>query len=208
MAGVFAAPGTTIESEIWARLPEIQGLSKRDDASAIFVKVERPDVYDDLAVFATRRRDLELVALPSAVYYKELAEYFRPIRHLAWIMAVLVGLAVLATGANTLNAAVQDRVRELATLRAVGYTGFALARSLLEETVVLTAAGGLIGVAAARLLATGAAFRIGMGAFSLSVDGAAVLVGTAGVLVLGVVGAVPAITRIARLPVSKVLKEG
>lgn len=207
VSGHFAAPGTTIEAEVWTPVNELKGLVKRDDVSAVFVRVDDPAVIDDLEVFAKRRLDLELICLRSTAYYGELSAYFEPIRRLAWVMACLIAGAVVATGANTLNTAVQDRMRELATLRAVGYTGPALARSLLLEALILAAGGGLVGLAAARLLVSGSAFRIGMSAFSITVDAPAVLAGIAGVLVLGVVGTVPAAVRVLRLPVATALKE-
>jgi ABC-type lipoprotein release transport system permease subunit len=207
VAGRFAAPGTTIESEIWTPVNELKGLVRRDDVSAVFVKVDDPAVLDDLAVFAKRRLDLELICIPSQLYYKELAGYFQPIRGLAWVMAFLIAGAVIATGANTLNTAVQDRMRELATLRAMGYGGLALARSLLQEASVLAAGGGLVGLIVARLLVSGAAFRIGMGAFSLTVGAPSILAGFAGVVALGLLGTIPAAIRVIRMPVAAALKE-
>lgn len=207
ISGRFAAPGTTIESELWTPLQELKGQVRRDDASALFVKLERPDALSDLEVFCKRRLDLELVAIRSSVYYRELAAYFAPLRGLAWIMALLIALAVLATGANTLNTAVQDRVRELATLRAVGYTGFALARSLALEALLLAASGGLAGLALARIAVAGASFRLGMSAFRMEVTPGSVLLALGGVLVVGLIGTAPAAWRVLRLPVATALKE-
>ena len=206
VSGSFAAPGTTIESEIWAPLHELMGHARRDDVSAVFVRMADPDLLEDVEVFAGRRLDLELLYLPSRDYYKELAAYFRPIQTLAWLMALMIALTVVFTGANTLNTAVQDRITELATLRALGYSGTALVLSLFVEALLLAAAGGLAGLLGAQLLISGTAFRIGMGAFSLEVDGTAVLSGFAGVLLLGLCGTLPAGTRVLRMPVAVALK--
>lgn len=43
IVGRFAAPGTTIESEIWTPINELRGLTKRDDTSAVFVRLENAD---------------------------------------------------------------------------------------------------------------------------------------------------------------------
>jgi putative ABC transport system permease protein len=185
----------------------LRGLTKRDDSSATFVKLESPDALGELALFAKRRLDLELVVIPSAVYYRELADYFAPIRRLSWALAALIALAALFGGANTLNAAVQDRVRELATLRAIGYGPWALVRSLAEESVVLAAAGALIGLVAARLFLAGSSVRIAMSAFELTIDPPAILVGIAGALVLAIFGTAPAALRVLKLPVAAALKE-
>jgi len=207
IAGQFSAPGSTVESEIWAPLTELRGLSRRDDSSALFVAMDDPNALTDIDLFAKRRRDLELVSIPSEVYYKELVAYFNPIRTLSFLMTVLIAAAVLATGANTFNTAVQDRMRELATLRALGYGGGALALTLLQEAMLLAAAGGSLGVLLAKFLVDGAAFRIGMSAFALDVGPRAVLIGFAGALSIGVIGTIPAMIRAVRLPIAVALKE-
>ncbi|MSR75488.1 MAG: FtsX-like permease family protein [Planctomycetes bacterium] len=207
IVGQFASPGSTVESEIWAPLTELRGLTKRDDSSALFVSMEEPDNLADLAVFAQRRRDLELVSIPSESYYREMLAYFAPIQMLTWIMTLLIGGAVLATGANTFNTAVQDRMRELATLRAVGYGAGAIGWSLLQEAMLLAAAGGVTGILAAKLLISGSAFRIGMSAFEITVGPLPVVLGFCGALAIGVIGTVPAIIRAMRLPVAIALKE-
>jgi hypothetical protein len=207
VAGHFAAPGTTIEAEIWAPLAELRGLTRRDDSSAAFVRLADPDAFGDLELFCKRRLDLEIVAISSAAYYAELSAYFRPIRLLAWALAALIGGAALFGGANALNAAVQDRLRELAALRAIGYGGAALVTSLAQESVVLAAAGGLAGLALARAALSGSAVKLAMSAFELRVDALSIVIGFGGVLVLGLLGTAPAALRVLRLPVAAALKE-
>jgi ABC-type antimicrobial peptide transport system permease subunit len=206
VAGTFAAPGTTFESEIWAPLAPLRGLGRRDDVSAVFVRVAAPEGFSDLELFARRRLDLELLYMTSTSYYRELAAYFAPMRALAWAMAVLIGIAALLSGANTLQAAVQERSAELATLRALGYRSLPLACSLAQESVVLAAAGGLLGLALARLLVAGSSVRLAMSAFSLEVDPPSVLTALAGVLLLGLLGTLPAALRVLHLPVATALK--
>ena len=207
VSGVFSAPGTTFDSEIWAPLHPLKGRVKRDDVSAVFVRLGSDLGFSELELFARRRLDLELLAMTSTSYYRDLAAYFDPIRHLAWAMAVLIGLAALLSGANTLNAAVQERGRELATLRALGYPARALVWALGQESLVLTAAGGLVGLALARLLVNGGSVRLAMSAFTLEVDPACVLVGFTGVLFLGAAGIIPAALRAVRQPVALALKQ-
>jgi ABC-type antimicrobial peptide transport system permease subunit len=208
ITGTFAAPGTTLEAEIWAPLHRLRGLSRREDVSAVFVRADGAAGFRDLELFASRRRDLELQFLPATEYYGDLAAYFAPLRAMAWAMAVLIGVAALLTGANTLNAAVQERSAELATLRALGYRHTAITASLLQESLVLAAAGGIAGLGLARLAVEGASVRLAMSAFELTVDAPAILIGLGGALVLGLLGTIPAAVRVARLPVTAALHGG
>ena len=207
ICGRFVAPGTTIESELWAPVQDLKSLTRRDDVSALFVRVERPEDLAQLELFTHRRLDLELDAIRSSVYYAELAAWFTPIQALAWVLAAMMAVAALLGAANTLNAAVQDRVRELAALRAVGYRGVALVLALAQEGLVLAALGGLVGLVLARLLVEGAAVQIAMGAFQLEVGASAVLSAFGAVLALGLLAVLPAAMRVLRMPVALALKE-
>ena len=207
VVGVFAAPGTTIESEIWLPLEELQGLAQRDDCSVVFIRVESPDDLADVDLFANRRLDLELLSIPSATYYAELASYFDPILALAWAMALLIAIAATAGGANTVIASVQDRIREIGTLRAIGFRGRALAWSVLQETLTLTLAGALLGLVLARLLLAQVSVSMAMTAFRLEVDAISVMIGLGGILVISLAGALPALVHILRLPIAAALKE-
>jgi putative ABC transport system permease protein len=169
--------------------------------------MESPARFVELELFTRRRLDLELTMIPSSTYYRELSDYFAPIRAMAWAMSALILAGALFGGANTLNAAVQDRLRELAALRAVGYSGLALVRSLAQESLVVAASGALVGLALARLFVAGSSVRIAMSAFALDVDAVAILVGFAGALLVGVIGTAPAATRVLRMPIAAALKE-
>ncbi len=59
----------------------------------------------------------------------------------------------------------------------------------------------------ASTLLAGGTFRIAMGAFALEVGGSAVLIGFAGVLLVGLLGTLPAGFRILRLPVATALQQ-
>ncbi|MEO0662966.1 MAG: FtsX-like permease family protein, partial [Planctomycetota bacterium] len=207
VVGRFVAPGTTIEAEVWTPLEPLRGLTQRDDSSAVFVRLEDDRALKRLRLFADRRLDLELDVVTSEEYYGELSAYFRPIQRMAWFLACLVGFAALLGGANVMAAAVQDRVRELAALRAIGYSTWALARSLLVEALVLGAAGAVVGIVVARVAFTGGAVRLAMSAFELRLDGAATLTGLAGALLLALFSVVPASLRVARLPIARALSE-
>ena len=207
VSGHFVAPGTTIESELWAPLQDLKSLTRRDDVSALFVRLEKTQDMAQLELFTHKRLDLELNAIRSSVYYAELAAWFTPIQILAWVLAAMMAAAALFGAANTLNAAVQDRVRELATLRAVGYPGFALVLALAQEGIVLAALGGLVGLAMARYLVEGAAVQIAMGAFQLEIGASAVLTAFGAVIALGLLAVLPAALRVLRMPVALALKD-
>jgi putative ABC transport system permease protein len=67
------------------------------------------------------------------------------INYVGWTLAIMMGVAAIFAALNTLYNAVASRVREIATLRALGFSGFSVVLSVLAEAIILGAIGGLVG---------------------------------------------------------------
>jgi putative ABC transport system permease protein len=107
---------------------------------------------------------------------------------------------------NTMYAAIAGRVREFAALQAVGFPRRAIALSLIQESVILSAAATLGATGLALGLVQGVAVRFTMGAFTLQLDRTALLIGCGAGLGLGVFGALPPAARAFRLSIVDALK--
>jgi len=138
-------------------------------------------------------------------YYAKLEEFYAPVRAMVWVTAALVTAGAFLGGLNTMYASFSARIRELATLQALGYSRRALLLSLVQESLVTAAAGALVG-AGLGLFLDGLAVRISMGAFGLRVDGVAVAAGLGAGLALGLFGALPAAARCLRMPIVEALR--
>jgi ABC-type antimicrobial peptide transport system permease subunit len=103
-------------------------------------------------------------------------------------------------------AAFASRVREMGSLQAIGYPRYAVVVSLMQESVLASAAGALLAAAIALVTLNGITVRFSMGAFGLLIDSTVLLMGLAAGLLLGIVGALPPAWRCLRLPVSDALK--
>ena len=206
VVGRFDAPGTVLEAELWTPLSDLQLAAKRDNLSCVILTLDAAAELDDVDVFAKRRTDLELVAMAERDYYGRLGAFFRPIQAMVWATAGLIAVGGMLGGLNTMYAAFVGRVRELGTLQALGFSRRAIVLSLVQESVLATAAGSLVAVAVGLLALDGQQVRFSMGVFGLVVDsGVVVLALTAGLL-LGVVGALPPAVRCLRLPITHALK--
>jgi putative ABC transport system permease protein len=64
---------------------------------------------------------------------------------LGTVIAVLMGIAAVFGAVNTMYTAVASRTREIATLRALGFSGAPVVISVLAESVLLSLVGGLLG---------------------------------------------------------------
>ncbi len=191
ISGIFAAPGTVMESEIWAPLSDIRMLAQRETVSCVVLRLEHPDDFAEADLFSKQRLDLELTALRESDYYAHLANFFKPLRIMTWITAGLVAAGAVFGGLNTLYAAFASRIKELATLQAIGYTRRAILASLVQESLLASLTGTLVASALAMLLLDGRTIPFSIGAFTVTITPAIALIGIITGVLLGIIGALP-----------------
>ncbi|MBW3598329.1 MAG: ABC transporter permease [Planctomycetes bacterium] len=206
ISGRFAAAGSALESEVWCRVTDFQQALKRQDLSLTAILLTPGASPAEVKLFCKERVDLELQATAETEYYATLQKHYRPVRMLAWLVVFLISGAGVFSGINTMYGAVMGRVRELATLQAIGFRRRAILLGLMQEAVLLSAAASLVAGFAALVLVNGMAVRFTMGAFTLHVDSTAILIGCGAGLAIGVIGAIPPAIRAMRMPVAESLK--
>jgi putative ABC transport system permease protein len=191
VSGTFAAPGTVMESEVWANLSDLRMLAQRETVSCVVLRLDDPADFAEADLFSKQRLDLELTAIRESDYYAALSSFFRPLRVMTWITAGLVAAGAVFGGLNTLYAAFASRIRELATLQAIGFTRRAILASLIQESLLACLTGTLLASVLALVFLDGRTIPFSIGAFTVSITPGVALSGlTTGVL-LGILGALP-----------------
>lgn len=206
ISGRLSAGGAAYESEIWCRLEDFQTSTKRQDLSLVAMLLSPGSSPAEVELFCKERTDLELRAIRETDYYASLQQHYKPVRMLAWFVVVLVSGAGIFAGLNMMYGAVAGRIREIATLRAIGFRRRAILFSIVQEGVLLAAAGSLLSGVVALTLLNGMAVRFTMGAFALRIDSVAILIGCGVGLLLGIVGALPPAMKALRAEVAASLK--
>ncbi|QYU70884.1 FtsX-like permease family protein [Leptolyngbya sp. 15MV] len=97
-------------------------------------------------------------------------------------------------------------MRELGTLQSIGYRRLAIVVSLVQESLLASAAGSIIACVIALVVLDGLAVRFSMGAFGLLVDPIVIGIGLFAGLVLGLFGSLPPAARCLRLSIPVALK--
>ncbi len=206
ISGIFAAPGTVLESEIWTTLGDLRVLSKRETLSCVVLRLDDPADYAEADLFAKQRLDLELSALRESDYYNRLSAFFKPLRAMTWITAGLIAAGALFGGVNTLYAAFASRVREMATLQAIGFGRGALLASLVQESTLACLTGALLASVVAVALLDGRTVPFSIGAFTLEVGPEVAITGILTGLLLGLLGALPPAIRCLKPPLPTALR--
>ena len=206
ISGVFAAAGSTYESEVWCRLDDLQQAMKRQDLSLVAVALGPGAEFQDVDLFCKERLDLELQAIRQTDYFAALQKDYAPIRLLSWLVVALVSGAGVFIGLNTMYGAVVGRIPELATLQTIGFSRRAAMLSVMQEGTVLAMTAALLASIIGYGLIHRAAVRFTMGAFELQIDSGTLLIGYGIALFLGIAGSLPPSVRMFRLSVVDGLK--
>ena len=206
ISGIFAAPGTVLESEIWATLGDLRVLAKRETLSCVVLRLDDSADNDEADLFAKQRLDLELTALRESDYYSRLSAFFKPLRAMTWITAGLIAAGALFGGVNTLYAAFASRVREMATLQSIGFGRGALLWSLIQESTLACLTGALLASVIAVVLLDGRTIPFSIGSFTLEVSPSVAITGMVTGLLLGILGALPPAFRCLKPPLPTALR--
>ena len=206
IVGLFQAPGTVLDGEIWMPIDDLLVLTKRETVSGVIVGLAPGASPSDIDLFAQRRIDLELSAIHEPAYYAAQSAFYRPVRILVLVSAALVAAGALIGGLNTLYAAFATRIRELAMLQVLGFSRAAVVISMMQESLIASLSGALVAVVIAMLFVDGIAVRFSMGVFGIRIDDRVIALGILSGIVVGIVGAIAPAVRCLSTPLPSALK--
>ena len=217
VVGRFSDDGGIAESEAWADARLVQQVWNRgtsfqsvrvrltDESDATFKKVK-----DNL----TKNPQLQVAVTREPQFYAEQQEMMSTLITGAGVFfAILMGLAAIFAAVNTMLNAVASRVREIATLRAMGFGAAPVVFSVIIEALLLGAAGGLLGGVLALILLNGMqSSTMNFQTFSqityaFTVTPGLMVVGIIYGLVLTFVASILPGIRAARMPITAGLRE-
>jgi len=124
----------------------------------------------------------------------------------SYFVGTIMAIGATLGAVNSLYAIVDSRRRELATLRAIGFSSAAMVASILCESVLLALPGALLGCALAWIFFSGLAVSPFGYNFQLEVTLSLAVIGVVWALAMGVVGGLFPALRAARVPVTTALR--
>ena len=216
VVGRFTDDGGIAESEAWGDTRVVQQAWRRGNSfQSIRVKLEQSGSAQDAQGCADQgsARARRTCKSERAFYADQQKLMSTIINTVGWTLAIMMGVAALFAALNTLYNAVATRVREIATLRAMGFGGWPVMISVLVEAMILGAVGGLIGGLLAFLYLNGmhsstmnwASFS--QMTFAFTVTPQLMITGIIyGLILTFIAGILPGI-RAARLPITAGLRE-
>lgn len=214
IVGVFAADGSSFESEVWGDSRQLQAAFNRDNTvSTITLTLQDGSTVDDLRkAFEADRRLVQYEAKTEIKFYKEQSELLAQfIAALGTAVTFIFSFGAIIGAVITMYTAVANRTQEIGTLRALGFRRKSVLFGFLLESVLLAAAGGVVGVGIASILQFYSISTINFNSFSelsfafaLSPD--IVLNSMIFAIVMGIAGGFFPAVRAARLKIVDALR--
>jgi putative ABC transport system permease protein len=147
VVGVFAADGSSFESEVWADLHSLQEDSRRGASfNSIRFKLAPGSNITQLVQRIADDPRINLQAETESEYYREQSAFAAKLRILGFVVAGIMAFAAIFAAMNTMYAAVSARTTEIGTLRALGFRPLSIMTSFLIESSTLALVAGVVGV--------------------------------------------------------------
>ena len=155
------AAGNLWESELWTDLSALQAAYNRPGrVSSLWLKLDSPDVLPALRAAAADDPRLQGVRILSQVEYYEQQVGFltRLARSAALGVSLLLGAGAILAISTTLGMVLERRRREMATLRALGFSDTAVGTALLLDLLAIGALASLATFGIVHVFLDGASF--------------------------------------------------
>lgn len=153
VVGIFDAEGTGIDSEIWCDINQAEDAFRRPVYSSITFRLADPSLFPAVKEKIEDDRRLPLEVLNERDYYERQSNTFRVFIGITGnVISVIFSLGAIVGAMITMYAAVANRVREIGTLRALGFSRFNVLSAFLFEAILISLAGGVSGIVMASLL--------------------------------------------------------
>jgi putative ABC transport system permease protein len=215
VVGIFESNGSISESELWSDAAVLAPAYQREGSYSIaVVKLASAGSFKKFKDTLTTDPKLTVKVQNESDYYEAQSRTLRGlVTGLAFIVCSLMGLGAMFGALNTMYTAVAARSREIATLEALGFGGFAVMVSVVAEALLLAFVGGVLGALLAYLAFDG--YRaatmnwqtFSQVAFAFDVSANLITWAVIYALAIGLIGGLFPAIRAARTPVSVALRE-
>jgi putative ABC transport system permease protein len=215
VVGEFDAGGSAFDSEVWCDSQIFNQVLQRpaDVFQSATVHLASPSTFQEFKDAVTSDPRMNVDVYREIDYYaKQSTTMTRLITVLGGLVAFIMAIGAIFGALNTMYSAVAERGREIATMRAVGFSTWNVILSFLFEALLISLLGGLIGCLAVLPLnglttSTMNFQTFSNVAFAFKITFDLLLMGVLFALVMGVLGGLLPAIRAAVQPVSVALRE-
>jgi ABC-type antimicrobial peptide transport system permease subunit len=147
VVGVFDAGATGFSSEIWGDVDQLMQAFRRPVYSSVLFRERDPLQFASLKESIETDPRLTVEAKTETRYYEDQSEAMATfLRIMGIALTVIFSIGAVIGAMITMYAAVANRVTEIGTLRALGFTRGSILAAFVFEALFLGLIGGLLGL--------------------------------------------------------------
>ena len=207
ITGIFESNGDEHESDLMADSETVLSAMRANTFHSVTVMLQSPESFEQFQTAITTNPALGMDVTRETQFLIEQSKYLNTFLTLiAYVVGGIMGLGAAFGALNTMYSAVSARAMEIATLRAIGFSGTAVVASVLIESLALALLGAAIGTVVAWIAFNGNLHAVGGLVFRLTVTPSLVGLGFGFALTLGFLGGLFPAIRAASLPVADALR--
>ncbi|HJX09267.1 MAG TPA: ABC transporter permease [Candidatus Binatia bacterium] len=213
VVGIFDTNGSGFDSEIWGDLNQVADAFKRQSVSTVTFRIKNPDDLNDLVnAYEADNRLQYFIPKREKKFFEEQSEMMAKfIRILGLFVTVIFSTGATIGAMITMYGAVANRTVEIGTMRALGFYRRAILLAFLAEALVLSFAGGALGLGLASLLQFFTISTLNFGsfselAFSFALSPSIIATSLGFSLLMGLIGGFLPAVRAARLDIIQELR--
>ncbi len=215
VVGIMDAGGSAFDSEIWCDGLVLNQTYKRPAFiyQSVTVRLTSPYALAELKNSITSDPRLTVQVERETEYYERQSQMVTTIiKVLGFLVALVMGIGAVFGALNTMYSAISARVREIATMRALGFSEWSIIVSFICESMFIALLGGIIGCIIVFPINGYTTSTINWQtfsnvAFAFRITPGLLAEGIIFALLMGLIGGLSPSIRASRLPVSVALRE-
>ena len=148
VVGIFDAGGSAFDSEVWCDSQILNQVLQRPTNifQSATIHLASSASFQEFKDAVTSDPQLNVDVWREVDYYaKQSTSMTKLITYLGGIVAAIMAIGAIFGALNTMYSAVAERGREIATMRALGFSSWNVTLSFLFEALMISLSGGLIG---------------------------------------------------------------
>ncbi|MBI4546244.1 MAG: ABC transporter permease [Gemmatimonadetes bacterium] len=147
VVGYFTAGGSAFESEVWGENEQLMSVLRGPFYQSLTFRLSDPAVFQGVKQKLKADPRLNLDVYRESDYFAGQSEQLaRVLRFLAFFVTWIMALGAIFGAINTMDALVGYRAREIALLLTLGFRPRSVLATFLFEAVLLSLAGGVLGL--------------------------------------------------------------
>lgn len=195
IVGIYAADHSMRESELMADASVVMEVSQRPMFQNVTVVLPDPAAIAGFRKAIAANPSMAMDVFTESEFLQRESRSLNGLLHfMAYVMGGIMALGAVFVAINAMYASVDDRRREIATLRALGFPSVVVVASIVVESALLALGGGALGALAAWAIANGSTVSTAVGGdlrqlvFDVAMTPAVVLKGLGAALAIGIFG--------------------